>query len=527
MQGDVGIGRLHVYGMKNASANNKRIAKNTAFLYFRMFLLMAVTLYTSRIVLQALGVEDFGIYNVVGGVVAMFNLLVNTLSGASSRFITYALGKGDRAELEHVFSTVLNIHLFLTLLLVLLGETIGLWFVYNELVIPEERLKAALWVYHCSVLTAVVTFLSVPFNALIIAHERMSTFAYYSIIEVFLKLLIAIGVLYVPYDKLIVYAVLYFFVQFFVKFVYARYCFVHFSESQFRFFWDIVLVKKILVYVGWTLNGGLAVIGYTQGINILLNLFFGPVVNAARGITVQVQAAVNTFIENFQTAIRPQIVKSYAASEYHYMHTLVLASSKYGFFLTLLLVCPIMLCIQPILRFWLGEVPEHTDIFVRVVLLVSLLWPLRGAMIDSIHATGNIKKFQLYEGTSLLLTVPVAYILLKFWHVEPETVFFTYFVVEFITQILRVWIVLPQIKMPYLLYIQKVIYPVVLLLIVSFFPLFWFEVTVDEALGQMLLHILLFVSYILLCIWVLGLRKSERVVAINSVKKLFHSLAKK
>ena len=518
------IEHLHIM---NTSANNKRIAKNTVFLYIRMLLLMAATLYTSRVVLQALGVEDFGIYNVVGGVVAMFNLLMNTLSGASSRFITYALGKENETELAHVFSTVLSIHMFLALLLVFLGETIGLWFVYEELVIPENRLTAALWVYHCSILTAVVTFLSVPFNALIIAHERMATFAYFSIIEVVLKLLIAVGVLFVSYDKLIVYAVLYFLVQFSVKLIYVRYCFTHFSESKSRFFWDVVLAKKIFIYVGWTLNGGLAVIGYTQGINILLNLFFGPIVNAARGIAVQVQAAVNTFIENFQTAIRPQIVKNYANSEYQYMHTLVLASSKYGFFLTLLLVCPIMLCIQPILKFWLREVPEHTDTFVRVILLVSLLWPLRGAMIDSIHATGNIKKFQLYEGSTLLLTVPIAYILLKFWHVEAEIVFFTYFVVEFITQILRIWIVLPQIKMPYLLYIKKVLQPVILLSIATFVPLFEFKVPVDESIGKVLLYAISFIIYVLLCIWFLGLHRAEKMKVTNSAKRIIHLLVQR
>ncbi len=513
--------------MTDTCSNNKRIAKNTIFLYIRMLLLMAVTLYTSRVVLHALGVEDFGIYNVVGGVVAMFNLLVNTLSGASSRFITYALGKGNKEELSHVFSTVLGIHLVLSLALILLGETIGLWFVYKKLVIPENRLTAALWVYHCSILTAVVTFLSVPFNALIIAHERMATFAYFSIIEAILKLLIAIGVLWVPCDKLIAYAVFYFLIQFLIKFVYARYCFIHFSESKSRLFWDIVLVKRIMAYVAWTLNGGLAVIGYTQGINILLNLFFGPMVNAARGITVQVQAAVNTFIENFQTAIRPQIVKSYASAEYHYMHTLVLGSSKYGFFLTLLLVCPIMLCIQPILKFWLGEVPEHTDSFVRVVLLVSLLWPLRGAMIDSIHATGKIKKFQLYEGSTLLLTVPIAYIALRFWHIGAETVFLIYFVVEFVTQVLRVWIVLPQIRMPYSLYFQKVLFPVILLFFVTFTPLLRVEVSVDEPIGYVFLYVMSYMIYILLCIWILGLRHIEKEMVINSVKRIFHLFANK
>lgn len=511
--------------MDNIS-NNKRIAKNTFFLYIRMLLLIAVTLYTSRVVLKALGIEDFGIYNVVAGVVAMFNLLVNTLSNASSRFITYALGKENELELKQIFSTILIIHLLLAIALVFLGETIGLWFIYNKLVIPNERLIAALWVYHCTILTAVVTFVSVPFNALIIAHERMGTFAYFSIIEVVLKLLIAVGLIYVSYDKLIVYSISYFFVQFSVKSIYARYSFVHFSESKFCFFWDLRLVKKIFVYVGWTLNGSLAVIGYTQGINILLNMFFGPIVNAARGIAVQVQAAINTFIENFQTAIRPQIIKRYASSEFYYMHTLIIASSKYGFFLTLLLVCPMMLCIQPILRIWLGTVPAHTGDFVHIILGVALLWPLRGAMVDAIHATGDIKKFQLYEGTTLLLIVPVAYILLKFWNVEPEVVFLVYLLIEFITQILRIWIVLPKIKMSYSFYLKEVFKPISLLFLLSFIPLLFFKVSVEETFWHVILHLLLFGSYILLCIWFCGLRKSERNLIFNFVNKRFCAFRK-
>lgn len=505
----------------DTTSNNKRIAKNTLFLYIRMLLLMAVTLYTSRIVLKALGIEDFGIYNVVAGVVAMFNLLVNTLSNASSRFITYALGKENEIELKQVFSTVFAIHLLFAVALFFWGETIGLWFVYNKLIIPNERLIAALWVYHCSILTAVAIFVSVPFNALIIAHERMGAFAYFSIVEAVLKLLIAIGLIYVPYDKLVVYAISYFFIQVFVKFIYVGYCLLHFSESKFRFSWDSRLVKKIFVYVGWTLNGSLAVIGYTQGINILLNMFFGPIVNAARGIAVQVQAAINTFIENFQTAIRPQIIKTYASSEFHYMHTLVVASSKYGFFLTLVLVCPIMLCIQPILMMWLGTVPAHTDDFIHVILGVALLWPLRGAMIDAIHATGDIKKFQLYEGTVLLLIVPIAYLLLKFWHVEAEVVFWVYFLIEFVTQIFRIWIVLPKIKMSFSFYFKEVFRPISLLFLLSFIPLFFIKVSVEETFWYVTLYLLLFGGYILLCIFFCGLRKSERNLIFKVVSKQF------
>lgn len=236
---------------------------------------------------------------------------------------------------------------------------------------------------------------------------------------------------------------------------------------------------------------------------------------------MQVQAAINTFIENFQTAIRPQIIKTYASSEFHYMHTLVVASSKYGFFLTLVLVCPIMLCIQPILMMWLGTVPAHTDDFIHVILGVALLWPLRGAMIDAIHATGDIKKFQLYEGTVLLLIVPIAYLLLKFWHVEAEVVFWVYFLIEFVTQIFRIWIVLPKIKMSFSFYFKEVFRPISLLFLLSFIPLFFIKVSVEETFWYVILYLLLFGGYILLCIFFCGLRKSERNLIFKVVSKQF------
>lgn len=321
-----------IVGSNNITKNNKRIAENTFFLYIRMLLIMLVSLYTSRVVLKVLGVEDFGIYNVVGGVVAMLNIIVNTLSRASTRFITFALGKDDKEELKQIFSTVICIHLLLAGLLVLVGETVGLWFVCNKLVIPAERMTAALWVYHSSILIAVVTFVNIPYNALIIAHERMGAFAYISIIEVFLKLLVAWTLIYTSQDKLIIYAVLLFVVQFLIRIVYGYYCSIHFPECKVKLVWNVQWLKKIFAYVGWTLNGSFAIVGYTQGINILLNLFFGPAVNAARAIAVQVEAAVVSFVQNFQTAVRPQIVKSYAMSDILYMHKLIIMSSKYGFF---------------------------------------------------------------------------------------------------------------------------------------------------------------------------------------------------
>lgn len=509
------------------SENTRRIAKNTTMLYIRMLLIMTVTLYTSRVILKALGVEDYGIYNVVGGVVAMLGFLNGSLSGAGSRFITFALGKGDPREVKKVFSTVLCIHFILAGIIVLLGETVGLWFVCYKLVIPPERMTAALWVYHCSILTTVVTILSVPYNALIIAHERMNVFAYISVIEAILRLVIVWFLIYVSWDKLIIYAVLYFLTQVIIRLIYGYYCSSRFAESNTALKWDSILVKEIAVYAGWTLNGNLAVIGYTQGINILLNLFFGPVVNAARGIAVQVQAAVMIFVQNFQTAVNPQIVKSYATSELAYMHSLVIAASKYGFFLMLLLVFPILLYVNAVLKLWLGIVPEYTVSFVRIMLLTGLLMPLSGALICAIHATGNLRKFQIYEGTILLTIIPIAYVLLKWKHISPEAVMLIYFFVELFAQAIRVWIVLPQISLSYKIYFNKVVLPVFLLTPFLVVPILFFSVPEEMSFYKLLIYSGGSVLYAIVCIVIFGLNTIERRMIYAYVKKRYWCCTKK
>lgn len=479
-------------------------------LYIRMLLILAVSLYTSRVVLQVLGVEDFGIFNVVGGVIAMLGFLNSSLSGASSRFIAFALGEGDMERLRRIFANVSTLHLLLAGAVVLVGETAGLWFVCHELVIPPERMTAALWVYHCSVLTAAVTIVSVPYNALIIAHERMAAFAYISVLETVLRLVIVWVLIYFGTDKLIVYALLYLAVQLLVRCVYGIYCSAHFEESRTRLMWDGSLAKTLVGYACWTMNGNLAIVGYTQGINILLNLFFGPVVNAARGIAVQVQAATSTFVQNFQMAVRPQIIKSYAVGDMSYMHALVVASSKYGFFLMSLLVCPILLCTEAILRLWLGCVPEYTVGFVRIMALTGLLEPFKVALTNAIHATGDIRKFQIYEGTSLLLVVPIAYALLKFWQVSPQVVMAVYFGVEFFTQGIRIWIVLPKIAMSYRFYFSKILIPLLLLVPCLFAPLLLWGDSGALSFGELFLRVSLAGVYMAVCIFLLGLRTAER-----------------
>ena len=427
------------------TSSNARIAKNTLLLYFRMLFMMAVSLYTSRVVLNTLGVTDFGINNVVGGVITLLGFLTGSLGAASSRYITYDLGKGDMAVLKRTFGNILSIHLLLAVLVVVFGETAGLWFMSTQLQIPPERASAAMWVYQFSVFSSAMAVVSVPYNATIIAHERMSAFAYISIADAVLKLLIVYLLVVIPYDKLIVYSILFFCIQTLDNVLYAVYCSKHFEETRTRPEYDGKQFREIFAFAGWTMNGNLAAIGYTQGLNILLNMFFGPAVNAARGIAVQVQTVCQRFCVNFQMALNPQLTKSYAQGDLATMHSLLARSSKFSFFILLFIAMPLMLEAEFALKLWLGIVPEHTVAFLRLVLITGLLYTLSNPIIVSVHATGRLKKFQIVEGTMLLSIVPIAYILLKFFGIRPEYVFVVHIVVELFTQYARLRIVLPMI----------------------------------------------------------------------------------
>lgn len=446
---------------------NRLIAKNTLLLYGRMLFTMAIGLYTSRVVLNTLGVTDYGVYNVVGGVISLFGFMTNSMAVASSRYITYGLGKGDMAAMKRTFGNIISIHFALAGIVLLLGETVGLWFVLNKLQFPSDRVTAAFWVYQFSVFSALLGVISVPYNAAVVAHERMKAFAYIGIVDALLKLLIVYLLLVVHYDKLIVYALLLFCVQVFDRVVYGWYCVRNFEETRAKCTFDKGQFKEIFSFAAWTMNGNLAVFGYTQGINILLNLFFGPAVNAARGIAVQVQGVVQSFCANFQTALNPQLTKSYAQNDLPRMHKLLTQSSKFSFFLLLFIAMPVMFEAPLVLKWWLGIVPEHTVNFLRLVLCSSVLTTLSYPLVVSVHATGHLKKFQLVEGTMLLSIVPVAYLLLKFFGIRPEYVFCVHIVVEFFTQIARMRIVLPMISMRVSRYVTDVTVPIIKVLVIA------------------------------------------------------------
>lgn len=394
-------------------SNNKTIAKNTLFLYFRMMFTMIVSLYTSRVILQVLGVDDYGIYQAVGGIVGFLSFINGALSTGTSRFLTFELGTGDFVKLRRTFSTTLTIHIVLAILIVLLAETIGLWFLYNEMVIPPDRMDAAFFVYHISILTVVFTLTQVPYNASIIAHERMSIFAYVSIFEVTAKLLIVYMLKLGDFDKLKFYAVLLFVVQVGLMLFYRIYCTKQFAETKYKFIYDKSILKSIACFSGWSLFANGAIALNSQGILLLINMFFNPAVVAARAISIQVNMAINQFVNNFRTAVNPQIVKKYAAGDIKGSQKLLLESTKYSYYMMFFLCFPICLLARPILNLWLVVVPEYTVIFLQLILIQSLFQVFDTSFYTALYAKGQLRENALISPTVLFIVFPIVYIFFK------------------------------------------------------------------------------------------------------------------
>lgn len=507
------------------SDNNKRLVKNTILLYARTVILLLMSLYLTRVVLQALGVEDFGIYNVVGGVVAIIATINQSMSGAASRFVSYALGQKEKKLIYESYSTIKIAHWILAAIILVIGETIGLWFVVYKLVIPEGREFAAMICYQCSLFTSIISIISVPYNATIIGHERMGAFAYMSILEASLKLAVAILLLLSDADKLILYAILICFSQLITQVCYVIYCNRNFEETKSKLVWNKKLFVEIASFAGWTFNGQLAVMGYTQGINILMNLFFGPVVNAARGISVQIQTAAKILVNNFQVAIRPQMIKTWAAGDIEEMHKIIVNSTKLSFFLTAFTAIPLLITISPILHLWLGSVPDHTIEFARIILFTMFVDAFAHGMIVSVHATGTIRKFQIYEGSFLLLVVPIAYILLKFCNITAEQVMLVYLFVQMFTQLVRMSIALPLVKMSIKSYCIKVFPRVFSVFLVLIIPVYVFQLPQNPSFLCLFLTLLCSVLFVVIVVYAVGLSSADRerinIICSQIIKKCY------
>lgn len=398
--------------MKKESLN-KTIAKNTVFLYFRMMFTMIISLYTSRVILHKLGVEDYGIYQAVGGIVGFLSFINGALSTGSSRFLTFALGEGNEEKLKRTFSTTLIVHIGLAVIIAIIAEIVGLWFLENKMVIPAGRMEAAIYTFHISVVTALLGLTQVPYNASIIAHERMSIFAYISIVEVSLKLIIVYMLTIGNIDRLILYATLLFAVQAGLMLFYRFYCSHHFVESRFSLTFDKSIFRNIAGFSGWSLFSNASIALNSQGILLLLNMFFSPAVVAARSISLQVNMAANQFINNFRTAVNPQIVKKYAAKDYEGSKRLLLSSTKYSFYMMLILALPICLSADQLLYIWLGTVPEYTTIFLQIIVVQSLFQVFDNSFYTALYAKGRLRENAILSPFFLFLNFPIVYFLFK------------------------------------------------------------------------------------------------------------------
>ena len=398
--------------MLTNSTNKKQIAKNTFMLYIRMLFLMIVNLYTSRVILQALGVEDYGVYNAIAGFIAMFSMVSSAIAGAISRFITFVLGQGDKDKLKKVFSTAIIIQLTLAAIVVVLVEVVGVWFLNTHMTIPDGREVAANWVLQFALVTFVLNLWSTPYNAALIAHEKMAAFAYIGIFEGVANLIIAFMVMYSPFDRLVVYGAFICLIALITRMIYNCYCKKHFDECIFKWTFDYNLFKEMFSFAGWNFIGSISGLLRDQGINILFNVFCGPIINAARGLAIQVQTAVFKFSSNFYVAVQPQITKSYASDNVDESHDLVLRSSRFAFLLLTALIVPLITETDFILQLWLKEVPAHTTAFVQIILLCTLIDSLSTPLIYLMLATGNIKRYQIVVGLFNFINFPVAWIIL-------------------------------------------------------------------------------------------------------------------
>lgn len=501
--------------------NNKRIAKNTLILYFRMILMMVISLYTSRIVLNTLGVDNYGIYNVVGGVVSMFSLLSGSLSASISRFLTFEIGKGDINRIKNVFSTSINIQVILSIIIVVLAEICGVWFLNNKMVIPEERLNAANWVLQCSIVTFAINLISIPYNAIIVAYEHMKAFAYVSIIEVILKLVIVYILLITKVDKLILYAILLLCVSVIIRFIYGIYCKKHFKESNYKFIFDKVLMRNMIGFAGWNFFGSGSQLLMTQGVNMLMNLFFGVTVNAARGIAVQVEGAVMSFVTNFTTALNPQITKSYASENKDYMFSLMCVGAKYSYFLLLILSLPIIFQTETILIIWLNQVPKFACAFIRMTLIISLVSVLSNTMITAMLATGKIKRYQLIVGGTGMLVFPLAWLLYEFGY-PPIYSYLIHLIIFIIQLAYRIFLLQNMIGFPITMYLNNVLFKVTKVTIVTIIiPLLLYMFVPIELYWYRFFSIVLSCILCSICsIYLLGINKDEKELLLRKLSEI-------
>ena len=501
--------------MNSNRENTKRIAKNTMMLYIRMLFSMLVSLYTSRVVLQTLGVEDYGIYNVVGGVVAMLGFLNDSMSGATSRFITYELGRGDNARLNQVFSTSLIIHVSIALFVFVLAETVGLWFFENKLVIPENRMVSARLIYHFSVISMMIGITQVPYNAVIISHEKMNVYAYTTIIDTVAKLILLLALVFSPFDKLITFAIGTFIVTLLSNSIYVFYNQKNINGTHLYFYWEYKLFRKLMSYAGWSFFGSISGVLCNQGLSIIMNLFFGVATNAAKAISDKIMSVVQSFVMNFYMAVSPQITKTYANNDLDSTVNLAFKSTRLGYYLMLIISVPVILLLDKILALWLAETyTQDMLIFTRLSLVFALINVFESPITFMVRATGNIKKYQISVGIFTLLVLPTTYLLYKigcpayvaFWS---EIIFYA------MVQLIRVKIASEFYPITIKYYIKEVL---ALPIIISAVIFILFKILEILQFNIWVITSICFIIMVIM-VWRYGLHSSERRHIINAIKR--------
>ena len=508
--------------MFDSSSNNKRIAKNTLLLYFRMLLLMLISLYTSRVILNALGVEDYGIYNVVGGVVTMFTMLSGSLSSAISRFITFELGTGDTEKLKKIFSSSITIQAGIAIIIIVIAETLGLWFLNEKMVIPENRMNAANWCFQFSILTFSVNLISIPYNATIIAHEKMSAFAYISILEAIGKLAIAWLIAFNPIDRLIFFAGMVAVLAIVIRIIYGIYCKRHFEECTYHFIYDHDLLKRMFGFAGWNFIGSSSIVLRNQGSDIILNLFFGPTVNAARGIAVKMDSVITHFVTNFMMALNPQITKSYASGDSDYMFKLIFQGARFSYYILLLLALPVILNTHYILVLWLKLVPEHTVLFVQLILVLGLCESISYPLITAMLATGKIRNYQIVVGGLQMLNLPIAYLCLYLGAI-PESVVIVAIVISQCCLAVRLSMLRKMIRLDVIQYLRRVYMNVILVTIMSSIIPFFLSLHLPESFVNFLAVTLVAVICTLVVEFFIGCERKERSFIYNKVLSVINN----
>ncbi len=482
-----------------------RIAKNTMYLYIRMLLLMMINLYASRVILDSLGIEDYGIYNVVAGFIAMFSMLSHSMSTAFGRFLTFEIGKGNNERLKTIFSTSVSIQSILSFIVIILGETMGLWILNDILVIPEERFFAANCCYQLTLLSFIIGLLSVPFNATIIAHERMAIFAYISLIEGIGRLAIALLIAHSSLDRLVFFALCTVILSLVVRLLYGIYCKRHFEEANTKMLFKKDIILGIFGFAGWNYLGIASTMIRIHGVTLLINIFFGPAINAARALATKVETVMYQFVTNFSTAFNPQIIKLYASEDKEKMHQLIFMASKFSFFLFLVISIPVFFETDFILSVWLKDVPMLTSLFLKLTIVFSLLRSLSIPLITAVNATGQIKKYQIsLNAVSLSVIFPVTYFL---YHYGQEA-YWGYIVclfVEIILLSMRVYWCKNLCEMPLEMYLSAVVKKCVLVLMSSIF----LSIIIDDNFSS-IISIVLIICITLVVVCTIGLTHRER-----------------